>query len=337
MNLFTWRRNQLSLEKLMKNVENINKNIQNQNKRKIYEENKNTKSYSQQESRFNLKQILKHYSLYRESHLNGFTRKYITLFTDLLYENNPKNYSSKRLSLVNFRKKIIKNNLNLSFENFVQTESPREHVKLEDVYISNIKKQLDKLRLKFINKNKGKFNSTNKVKNHQLKEGISSINFFKKYNLRINLDETTKTKTGNKEINKFKSFSGINTPFNNPKTNKTNQLRTINSYTYKKNNKNNDEYKKYIWDMNPRDELLERNNKIKFVDYLNTKYSFYKYRTLKETKNIKEIRKRQNLYNKNRFNIKNKAQFSYKKEFFGKINRLKLKDINRVNPQTYNL
>ena len=329
MNLFTWRRNQLSLEKLMQNVEKINSNNNlNQNKRKMYEENKNTKPYSQQESRFNLKQILKHYSLYRESRLNGFNRKYINLFTDLLYENNSKNYSSKRLSLVNFRKKIIKNNITLSFENFIQTESPHEHYKQEDVYISNVKKQLDKLRLKF--KNKNKFNSTNKAKNHQLKEGISSINFLKKYNLKINLDDTTKTKTKtrNKEINKFKSFSGINTPFDNQKTGTNKQLRTINSYTYKKNN---DEAKKYIWDMNPRDELLERNNKIKFVDYLNSKYAFYKYKTLNEKKNLKEMRKRQNLYNKNKFNIKNRVEFNYKKEFFGKINRLKLKDINRVN------
>jgi hypothetical protein len=46
MNLFTWRRNQLSLEKLMQNVEKINSNNNlNQNKRKMYEENKNTKSY----------------------------------------------------------------------------------------------------------------------------------------------------------------------------------------------------------------------------------------------------------------------------------------------------
>ena len=86
--------------------------------------------------------------------------------------------------------------------------------------------------------------------------------------------------------------------------------------------------------MNPRDELLERNNKIKFVDYLNNKYAFYKYKTLNEKKNLKEMRKRQNLYNKNKFNIKNRVEFNYKKEFFGKINRLKLKDINRVNLET---
>ena len=117
MNLFSSRRGQLNLEKLLKSTQKSNHNFFKPSKKRVEEEKK---IYFTQESKFNLKQILKHYSLYRKSLENGFTRKYINLFTDLLYESKSKNYSMKRLFLVDFRKNIIKKKLSLSFEDFFE-------------------------------------------------------------------------------------------------------------------------------------------------------------------------------------------------------------------------
>ena len=99
-------------------------------------------------------------------------------------------------------------------------------------------------------------------------------------------------------------------------------MKTVNSYPYKKN----EEYKKYLWNINPKDELLEKNNKMKFVSYLGNKYDFYKYKIMKQKKNLKEFRKRQILYNKDRFTIYKRVDFPFKKEFFTKLNRLNLKN-----------
>ena len=95
--------------------------------------------------------------------------------------------------------------------------------------------------------------------------------------------------------------------------------RTIDSYTYKKT------------DNEDKEEYLENNNKIKFINYLNNKYKFYKYKTLEEKKNIKEIHKRQNLFNKEIIKLNKKIDFPYKKEFFSKFNRLKMKNIYKIN------
>ena len=324
MNLFSSKRNQLSLEKIIKATETKYNHKFNPNKSKVYEENNNKKTYSLQESKFDLKQILKNYSLFRESRLNGFTRKYIELFTDLLYENDSKNYSAKRLSLVNYRKNIIKKNITLSFEDFIRRESPRDNFKQENIYITDINKNLYNSKFK----HKNKFNLKNLLKKNQLKEGKSSINFLKRINLKINMEETPFSR--NKKINKYKSFSRITFPFNKTKINSNHRLKTINSYTYKKNNDDDDD-KKYMWEMNPKDELIEKNNRTKFIDYLNKQYDFYKYRTIKEKKNTKEIRKRQFVYSNDKLDkikIHKRVEFPFKNEFFAKLNRL---NINRVN------
>ena len=312
MNLFSSRRGLLSLEKIIKSSENTKYNP---NKSKTEKETHNKKVYSLTESKFNLKQILKNYKLNRESHLNGFTRKYINLCTDLLYENDHQNYSAKRLSLVNFRKNVIKKGVGISFEQFLESVPRNINSTKNSIYITDINHKFYNLKKKGISK--PYLNSENKKNN--TKNEISSIDFLKKINLRLNFDKII---SRNKKTFKIKSLSLENTPTNHFKINTKNQLKTVNSYTYKKN----EEYKKYLWNINPKDELLEKNNKMKFVNYLGNKYDFYKYKIMKQKKNLKEFCKRQILYNKDRFTIYKRVDFPFKKEFFTKLNRLNLKN-----------
>ena len=315
MNLFSSRRGQLNLEKLLKSTQKSNHNFFKPNKKRVEEEKK---IYFTQESKFNLKQILKHYSLYRKSLENGFTRKYINLFTDLLYESKSKNYSMKRLFLVDFRKNIIKKKLSLSFEDFFENKSLNNCKDRQNKHINNIyrtKTNINLFNLKLKNKNIN--NKGNKTERSRNNKEISSINFLKKTNLLIKLEGSSSTK--NMKTN--------NIPIEYEKNNNKSHFHTITSYNYKKNN----EGQKYMWNANPKDELIEKNNKVKFIDYMNQKYDFYKYRTLKEKKNLKEIRERQIIFSNDRIKIKKKVEFPYKKEFFGKLNRLKLGTINKTN------
>ena len=315
MNLFSSRRGQLNLEKLLKSTQKSNHNFFKPSKKRVEEEKK---IYFTQESKFNLKQILKHYSLYRKSLENGFTRKYINLFTDLLYESKSKNYSMKRLFLVDFRKNIIKKKLSLSFEDFFENKSLNNCKDRQNKHINNIyrtKTNCNLFNLKLKNKNIN--NKGNKTERSRNNKEISSINFLKKTNLLINLEGSSSTK--NMKTN--------NIPIEYAKNNNKSHFQTITSYNYTKNN----EGQKYMWNANPKDELIEKNNKVKFIDYMNQKYDFYKYRTLKEKKNLKEIRERQIIFSNDRIKIKKKVEFPYKKEFFGKLNRLKLGTINKTN------
>ena len=315
MNLFSSRRGQLNLEKLLKSTQKSNHNFFKPSKKRVEEEKK---IYFTQESKFNLKQILKHYSLYRKSLENGFTRKYINLFTDLLYESKSKNYSMKRLFLVDFRKNIIKKKLSLSFEDFFENKSlnnckDRQNKHINNIYRTKTNSNLFNLKLK----NKNINNKGNKTERSRNNKEISSINFLKKTNLLIKLEGSSSTK--NMKTN--------NIPIEYAKNNNKSHFHTITSYNYKKNN----EGQKYMWNANPKDELIEKNNKVKFIDYMNQKYDFYKYRTLKEKKNLKEIRERQIIFSNDRIKIKKKVEFPYKKEFFGKLNRLRLGTINKTN------
>ena len=322
MNLFSSRRGLLNLEKILKSSENTKYNP-NKSITEYETKDKKGKGYSLTESRFNFKQILKHYKLNRQSQLNGFTRKYINLLTELLYENDHENYASKRLSLVNFRKNIIKKNINISYEQFLGKVPRNNNLKKDSIYITDINNKL--YNLKQNEKSKNFFN--NKIKKNKTKNEISTIDFLKKVNLRLNFDTIP---SRNKNTFKIKSLSLENTPINQIKINEKNKLKTVKSYTYKINDEYK-EYKKYMWNMNPEEELVENNNKLKFVDYLNNKYDFYNYKTLQHKKNIKEFRKRQILFNKDRFTIYKKVDFPYKKEFFTKFSRLNLKNINSVN------
>ena len=324
MNYFSSRRNQLYLEKYIKNAENLSNNYINTKKATIYGEKENNAIYPQEESKYNVKQILKNYHLNRASNKYGFTRKYISLLTDLLYENNSKDYSLKRLSLVNFRKNIIRKNIALSFENFVKKESSLERSKklntiVNNICITNINKKLFSLNYK----NKTDYYFKNKTNFNQFKTEKSSINISKKYNLKLNLEGETYVRYKDKEKNNIKSFPEINFQVNISPINKKTQLKTILPYMSKKI----DEPKKYMWNINPTDELLKKNNKIKFIDYLKKKYNFYRHKSYKEIKNIKEIYKRQVLFNKEGTEISTKVEFPFQKEFFTRLNRLNLKRI----------
>ena len=224
----------------------------------------------------------------------------------------------KRLFLVDFRKNIIKKKLSLSFEDFFENKSlnnckDRQNKHINNIYRTKTNSNLFNLKLK----NKNINNKGNKTERSRNNKEISSINFLKKTNLLIKLEGSSSTK--NMKTN--------NIPIEYEKNNNKSHFHTITSYNYKKNN----EGQKYMWNANPKDELIEKNNKVKFIDYMNQKYDFYKYRTLKEKKNLKEIRERQIIFSNDRIKIKKKVEFPYKKEFFGKLNRLKLGTINKTN------
>ena len=294
--MFSSKRGQLNLEKFMINAEKLNNNYFNQKRKNIFEENKDKKPYSKQESKYNLKQILKNYNLNRIGKKNGFTKEYLHLLTDLLYENNRKNYSMKRLCLVDFRKKILKNKISLSFQNFIEKDSLSERIH-NKIYLTNLDQK--SYNLKSENKTLTNFSSKiTKSKYFHSKKELSSIDFLKKVNLRINLESNFSSRN-----TKATTISESNT-YDHPSKNKMNKIksRTIDSYTYKKTD-NED----------------------------NNKYKFYKYKTLEEKKNIKEIHKRQNLFNKEIIKLNKKVDFPYKKEFFSKFNRLKMKNIYKIN------
>ena len=110
-NYIASKREQIRLQKLIKLHSDEIKNhlFKPNNNLKVWRvENKIIKKYVPQESRYNLKQIIKNFKLNREQFLHGYSNKYIDLFTNLLNDKNVKKYSTKRLSLVDFRKKILK-------------------------------------------------------------------------------------------------------------------------------------------------------------------------------------------------------------------------------------
>lgn len=319
MNLFSSKRGQMNIEKFITSAENLNNEFFIQNKKNDnYEENKDKKSYK--ESKYNLKQILKNYNLNRMGNKNGYTKEYINLFTDLLYENNHKNYSIKRLCLVDFRKKVIKNKISLSFQNFMENGSLSDRIHSK-INITNNEQKLINLKGKnktFSYLNSKKIKSRNFLTN---KKEISSIDFLKKINIKINPEINSFSKN-----NKKFSLSELST-LDFPKIIKPHKIKskTIESYNYKKTKNDN----KYAWYNDPKEEYLEKNNRIKFIDYLSNKYDFYKYKTIHDKINIKEIHKRQNLFNKDIIKLNKKVDFPFKKEFFMKFNRLKLKNINK--------
>ena len=323
MNIFSFKRDQLNLEKFIQTAENLKKSYFIQDRKNIVEEDKNKKAYSKQESKYNLKQILKNYNLNRIGNKNGFTKEYITLLTDLLYENNSKNYSAKRLCLVDFRKKIIKKKISLSFQNFIENGSLTERTH-NRIYLTNEDQKF--LNLKYKNKTLSNLNNKiNKLQNSRSKKKLSnstSIDFLKKINLKIYVDSNSSSKNIKKN-----TISEFNFP-EYPPINKKHKIKskTIEAYTYKKTD---DENKKYLWNNSPKEEYLEKNNRTKFIHYLNSKYDFCKYETIFNKKSIKEIYKRQSLFNHEIIKINKKVDFPFKKEFFSRFNRLKFKNFNK--------
>lgn len=323
MNIFSFKRDQLNLERFIQTAENLKKNYFIQDRKNIVEEDKNKKPYSKQESKYNLKQILKNYNLNRIGNKNGFTKEYLNLLTDLLYENNSKNYSAKRLCLVDFRKKIIKNKISLSFQNFIENGSLTERTH-NRIYLTNEDQKF--LNLKYKNKTLTNLNNKiNKLRNSRSKKKLSnstSIDFLKKINLKIYVDSNSSSKNIKKN-----TISEYNFPEYPPiNKNHKKKSKTIEAYTYKKTDNEN---KKYLWSNDPKEEYLEKNNRTKFIDYLNSKYDFYKYQTIFNRKSIKEIYKRQSLFNQEIIKINKKVDFPFKKEFFSRFNRLNFKNFNK--------
>jgi len=321
MKFFLARKSQLNLERFIKESEllyNDSDIIKKINKKKIEEENKNKQAYPPQESKYNFLQIVKNYNLNRIGRQNGFTKQYISLLTDLLYKNDHENYSSKRLSLVDYRKEILKKNISISFEDFIERITFPE--KFEDnLYLTNINRKLYNLKHK--NKYKYKYpfnylkmmNKTQKTRNIKY---LSSTNFFKNINYKFNLNNNLSSRNL-----KMKSVSETNIPIDFTKISKPNKLKTITAYTYK----NKKEENKYMWQLTPEDELKQLNINTKFFHYLDNQYHFFKDTKSKDKKNIKDINKIKILFSKNRIKLDKKVEFPYKKEFFNRLNRLKLK------------
>lgn len=86
-------------------------------------ENKNYKNHIPQEAKYDYEQIVKNYQLNKEQLENGYNGEYLNLLADLLYKNDHKTYAKNRLALIEFRKKVLKNKLSTSYENFIENEN----------------------------------------------------------------------------------------------------------------------------------------------------------------------------------------------------------------------
>ena len=198
----------------------------------------------------------------------------------------------------------------------MESVSPPERPE-NNLYLTNINRKL--YNLKYNNKYKNPFNflkPMNKAQTTLNKKQLSSIDFFKNNNYKFNSNNHLLSRNL-----KTKSFSEANIPFDFTKINKNIQLKTINAYTYKKIK----DEKKSVWEFNLEEELNQKNDDINFLNYLDKKYNFYKCKTTKERKNLKEINKRRMLFSNDRVKLDKKVEFPYKKEFFNRLNRLKAK------------
>ena len=351
-NYLASKRDQIKLDKLLKlSSGEIKAQIFKPNKLKIWRvENKNIKKYVPQDSKYNFKQVVKNFKLNREQLKHGYSNKYIDLFTDLLYKNNLTKYPKKRLSLVDFRKKVLKKKINTSFEEFIQKEPLSDRYNfskqnLNNVYLTTIiqKCDKDKSKLKSLTIKKEKKDKKDKnnlkVKDNNrvlLKEFLSDSNLNdNKYKLRLNIKNIKNKNQNNykkknysikKKIYEYEN-SNLQTPrdFNNTFSELNilfksdgNDERTINNYTYKKD----DDENIYFGKLTPKEEFVEGRNKAKYIDYLRNKYNFYTYGNIKDLKNYSEIKKRQILFSSGNDKIEYPIDYPYKKEFFKRYNRL---------------
>ena len=320
MKFFLARKSQLNLERFIKESELLYNNNNNLNKKKREEENKDKQAYPPQESKYKFQQILKNYNLNRIGRQNGFTKQYISLLTDLLYKNDPENYSSKRLYLVDYRKQILKKNITVSFEDFFERINFQEKFE-NNLYLTNISRKLynSKYKNKYRNplNNLKIINKTQKTRNIKY---LSSTDFFKNTNNKFNFHNNSSTRNL-----KLKSVSDTNIPIDFTKIIKQNKLKTMSAYMYK----NTKEEKKYMWQLTPEDELTQLNINTKFFHYLDNKYNFYKNKNIKDKTNMKEINKIKILFAKNSVKLDKKVEFPYKKEFFNRLNRLKLRRLKQ--------
>ena len=338
-NYLASKREQIKLAKLIKlNTDELINPKLNSNKVKPWRvENKKLKKYIPQDSKYNFRQIVKNFKLNREQLLHGYSNKYINILTNLLYENNQKKYAKKRLLLFDFRKKILKKKLNTSFEEYIEKEPLSDRYnfskqKMKNIYLTTVQQKLDK------EKNKSKYSSkkeiSEKKEKNKNKNRILLNSNDDKIKLKLNFDNNNNNKSvkifsykdrykkiNNENINiincKNSNLYGqrvCNTSFNESNIN-----QIINDDTYRKDD-NDDEYK-YSIKLNPKEEFLQRRNKIKYIDYLKNKYNFYTSGNIKDLKNYSEMKKRQILFDSNKEQIEQPLEFPYKKEFFKKFNR----------------
>ena len=116
-NYLATKKDQIKLEQLLRlNSNEIKTSIFKPSKLKVWRvENKKIKKYVPQDSKYNFKQIVKNFKLNREQLKHGYSNKYINIFTNLLNEKNLEKYPKKRLSLVDYRKKILKKKIKYIF------------------------------------------------------------------------------------------------------------------------------------------------------------------------------------------------------------------------------
>ena len=351
-NYIASKREQIRLQKLIKLHSDEIKNhlFKPNNNLKVWRvENKIIKKYVPQESRYNLKQIIKNFKLNREQFLHGYSNKYIDLFTNLLNDKNVKKYSTKRLSLADFRKKILKKKLNMSFEEFIAKEPLPEKYNFSKKNISNLylttviqklenKKQKNNFLTYKNEKEKSESNSKkhgNLLKDLFTEPNSNENNLKLKLNIEKNNNKLVKIFSYNDSDkmnfrNKEKSFNNnlytskeCNTSFSesNIHFNVNNTEDKIISYR-----KDDDEEYKYFGKLTPKEEFIFKRNKAKYIDYLKNKYNFYTSNKIKDLKNYSEIKKRQILYHSNKNKVEYGLNFPYKKEFFKRYNRIKNKN-----------
>lgn len=353
-NYFVSKKEQIKLEKLIKlSKEEDKNNLLAHNKLKIWQtQNKSEKIYNPQESKYNLKQLIKIFKFSKEELLNEFSNKYIALFTNLLYDKKKKNYAKKRLSLVDFRKKILKNHLNISFEDYIHKEPLSEKYNfskqnLNNIYLTQIIQKSDNSKFKLknkkinlfsniYNKNRNKFTISSRV---LIKDLSNNFNFNdKKLKLRLYTESNNNSpkdfscnngKSNFKKIkernNTLNNFRVSNISFTESKNILKNNIKSFN-YTSRRDYENE---KDYFDRENPIEEFLEGRDKQKYIDYLKKEYNFYTNNKVRDLRNFSKFKKRQLLLYKEKGKIALQIEFPYKKEFFRKFNKLKNKSYSK--------
>ena len=347
-NYLAAKKERMKLEKLLKlSKDKIEHSILKANKFKEWRvENKLLKNYVPQDSKYRFKQIVKNYKLNKEQLLHGYSNKYINLFTDLLYENDPGKYAKRRLSLVNFRKKVLKKKLNTSFEEFLKKEPLSEKYsfakrKLNNIYLTTVIQKLEKDKYKqkyncMTSRNEKYSNYRNKTDNNRLlvdEISLLSNSNDNKYKLKINAENISNYNNYNNNIIKMYGYNNSHKKINkNSENKKDSNLYTglICNTSFSESNiyfntdvdRKNDDENKYFGKLKPKEEFIEKGNKVKYIDFLKNQYNFFNTNNNKESKNYIDIKKRQNLFHNGKDKVEQPIEYPYKKEFFKRYYRL---------------
>ena len=347
-NYFAAKKTQIKLEKLLNvDTKEYNHSIYTPSKKKEWRVQYNaTQKFFPQDSQYNLKQILKNFKLNREQFLHGYSNKYINLCTDLLYENSKNKYAKKRLFLLEYRQKILKNHLTTSFDDYVKKEPLSEKYNfskqnLNNIYLTQVISKFNETISKFKNKNKShsktsrrndernKLNLNKKILVKELSNDIiTNNNKFKllgfnterKIKDKFYSYQNSRKKFQIDERNNYNKIYGTEAKINETSSDSNEEEVTnnkesgVNNYTEK-----NNEESKYFEEVNPREEYFKGRNKAKYIDHLKNKYNFY-LRKNKDLKNYSEVKNRQLLFYTGKDKLEIPTKNPFKKEFFKKIN-----------------